>query len=128
PADFKLEGEAKLRPKIRQYVYAQVDGLIKKVNVEHDDVVHKGDVLLVQESPDLDKQIETVNGELRSKTAKLDTLNLELDRNSDLTDTEKNQMESEAAELAPSVESKQKELETLNRKKEMLNIRSPIDS
>jgi hypothetical protein len=127
PADFKLEGEAKLRPKIRQYVYAQVDGQIKKVNVEHDDLVHKGDVLLVQESPDLDKQIETVNGELRSKTAKLDTLNLELNRNSDLTDTEKNQKESESAELAPSIESLEKQLETLNRKKEMLNIRSPID-
>ena len=40
-ADFKLEGDAKLRPKIRKNVYAQVDGLIKKVNVEHDQLVHQ---------------------------------------------------------------------------------------
>ena len=57
-ADFKLEGEAKLRPKVRQNVYAQVDGPIEKVNVEHDQFVHKGDVILVQRSYELEKQIE----------------------------------------------------------------------
>ncbi len=125
--DFKLEGEAKLRPKVRQNVWAEVDGLVKHVGVEHDQEVHKGDVLLEQESPDLEKEMETVRGELRSKTAKLDATSRELDRNDELTEADKNQKESEVTELKESIDSKKKELEWLDLKKEMLKIRSPID-
>src|SRR3954468_12567995 len=73
PAEFKLEGEGKLRPVIRQNVYAQVDGLIKEVRVKHDDEVKKGQVLLTQESPDLEKEMESVRGELGSKIEELRT-------------------------------------------------------
>jgi multidrug efflux pump subunit AcrA (membrane-fusion protein) len=125
--DFKLEGEAKLLPKIRKNVYAQVDGLIKKVNVEHDDLVHKGDVLLVQESPDLDKQIEEVRGQLQKDYAQLDATRRELDRNEELTEADKSKKESEATQLQESIKSFTKQLEPLNRKKEMLKITSPID-
>ncbi|HEX5472451.1 MAG TPA: biotin/lipoyl-binding protein, partial [Lacipirellulaceae bacterium] len=127
PADFKLEGEAKLRPKIRQNVYAQVDGLITQVNVEHDSIVHKGDVLLVQESFDLDKDIESINGELRTKSATLDATNMELNHNDDLTQADKSKKESEVAELTESIKSLNTQLTYLNKKKEMLKIRSPID-
>src|SRR4051794_28752474 len=120
--DFKLEGEAKLLPKIRKNVYAQVDGLIKKVNVEHDDLVHKGDVLLVQESPDLDKQIEEVRGQLGKDYAQLDATRRDLDRNEELTEADKSKKESEATQLQESIKSFNKQLEPLNRKKEMLTI------
>jgi biotin carboxyl carrier protein len=125
--DFKLEGDAKLRPKIRKNVYAQVDGMIKKVNVEHDDLVHKGDVLLVQESPELDKQIEEVRGQLQKDFAQLDATRRELDRNEELTEADKSKKESEATQLQESIKSLNKQLEPLNRKKEMLQIKSPID-
>src|SRR5262249_45017087 len=39
PADFNLQGEGKLRPKIRQNVYAQVDGVVRVVKVKHDSEV-----------------------------------------------------------------------------------------
>src|SRR3954471_19788178 len=125
--DFKLEGEAKLRPIVRKNVYAQVDGLIKKVNVEHDDLVHKGDVLLVQESPDLDKQIEEVRGQLGKDYAQLDATRRDLDRNEELTEADKSKKESEVTQLRESIKSFTKQLEPLNRKKEMLKITSPID-
>jgi multidrug resistance efflux pump len=126
-ADFKLEGEAKLRPKVRQNVYAQVDGPITKVNVDHDSLVHKGDVLLEQESFDLDKEIESVNGELRTKSATLDTTNMELNHNDELTEADKNKKAGEVAELTESIKSLKAQLAYLNQKKEMLKIRSPID-
>ncbi len=126
-ADFKLEGEAKLRPKIRQNVYAQVDGLVKQVNVEHDDIVHKGDVLLVQESPDLDKEIEAVIGAMKEDIAKMASASRDLDRNDELTDEEKSRKASEITQLKESIDSKKKQFALLNAKKDMLTIRSPID-
>jgi hypothetical protein len=127
PAELKLEGEAKLRPKVRQSVWAQVEGPVKKVLVKHDDPVKKGQLLLVQESPDLDKEIEALNGELQSKSAKLNAAEIELDRNDELTDADKNQKQSEVAELAPSIESLKKQIKAIDEKKAMLNVTSPID-
>jgi hypothetical protein len=126
-ADFKLEGEAKLRPKIRKNVYAQVDGLIKKVNVEHDDLVHKGDVLLMQESPDLDKEMESIRGQLQKDISTLRSTTNELDRNEELTEADKAKKESEVGQLKESIKSFQKQLDSLNIKKAMLTITSPID-
>jgi biotin carboxyl carrier protein len=127
PADFKLEGDAKLRPKVRQNVYAQVEGRIKKVNVDHDDLVHKGDVLLVQESTELDKKMEEVRGQLLKDAAQLDATTRELDRNEELTEADKSKKESEVTELKESIKSFKKQLDTLDIEKEMLKIRSPID-
>src|SRR6185503_19673225 len=126
PADFKLEGDAKLRPKIRKNVYAQVDGLIKKVNVEHDDLVHKGDVLLVQESPDLDKEMESIRGQLSKDVSTLRSTRDDLDRNEELTEAERSKKESEVGQLKESIKSFQKQLDSLNIKKEILKICSPI--
>jgi biotin carboxyl carrier protein len=126
-ADFKLEGEAKLRPKTRQNVYAQVDGLIKQVKVTHNQEVKKGEVLLVQESPDLDKEIESVNGQLKKDAATLDSTQRELDRNEELTEADKAKKESEVGQLKESIKSFEKQLNSLTLKKDMLQIRSPID-
>jgi HlyD family secretion protein/Biotin-lipoyl like len=126
-ADFKLEGDAKLRPKIRQNVYAQVDGLIEKVNVAHDQLVHKGDVLLEQKSFELDKEMEEVRGQLQKDAAQLDATTRDLDRNEELTEADKSKKESEVTQLRESLKSLNKQLDSLNIKKEMLKIRSPID-
>jgi hypothetical protein len=125
--DFKLEGEAKLRPKVRKNVYAQVDGLIEKVNVEHDQLVHKGEVVLEQKSFELDKQLEEVRGQLQKDAAQLDATQRELDRNEELTEADKSKKESEVTQLKESIASFGKQLDTLNKKKEMLKITSPID-
>ena len=39
PAELKLEGEGHLRPKIRKNVWAEVEGEVQQVNVEHDSKV-----------------------------------------------------------------------------------------
>lgn len=115
--------QANLRPH-RQNVYAQVDGIIKNVNVEHDDVVHKGDVLLVLESPDLDKEIERIRGQLQKDLAAVRSTTQELDRNKELSAVEKSKKEIAVAQLKESINSSEKQLTLL---KEMLKITSPID-
>ncbi|HEX2476542.1 MAG TPA: GAF domain-containing protein, partial [Lacipirellulaceae bacterium] len=45
PKEFKLAGDGKLRPIIRQNVWAEVDGDVQQVLAEHDDAVKKGQLL-----------------------------------------------------------------------------------
>ena len=42
--DFTLEGKAKLRPSVRQHVFAKLDGEVQQVLVEHDSPVKKGEL------------------------------------------------------------------------------------
>src|SRR4051794_31477645 len=127
PAEFKLEGEGKLRPIIRQNVYAPVDGFLKQVLVVHDSDVKTGQVILAQESTELEQQIQSIIGDINAKQEELRTTRGELDSNSELTDAEKATKSGKIAELKKTIDGKQKELAWLEKKKEMLNIRSPID-
>jgi multidrug efflux pump subunit AcrA (membrane-fusion protein) len=127
PYDFKLQGEGKLRPKLRQNVYAQVDGYVKQVLVKHNDLVKKGQLLLVQESPDIEKEIETVRGDLASSQAELANTIGELNRNTELTDIERATKQGEVTKLQAKIEGLNKQLEWAIKKKEKLTIRSPLD-
>src|SRR3954451_8085825 len=110
PAEFKLEGEGKLRPKVRQNVYAQIDGFIKDVRVKHDSDVKTGQVILAQESTELEQQIQSVIGDINAKQEELRTTRGELDSNNDLTDAERATKSGKIAELKKTIEGKQKEL------------------
>lgn len=126
-ADFKLEGDGRLRPKIRHNVWAEVDGEVQQVLVEHDDPVKMDQVLLVQRSRDLEKEIESISGQIRTNGAKLEGTQSELNLNDELTEVEKNQKQRDLRELSETIKSLQKQLELLNQKAEKLKIRSPIN-
>ena len=81
----------------------------------------------MQESPDLEKEMETVNGQLRKDAAKLDAISRVLERSEKLAEPDRRKKESEHTELKESIKNFKKELESLNIKKEGLTIRSPID-
>src|SRR4051794_20152404 len=83
-ADFKLEGEGHLRPKARKNVWAEVDGEVQKVNVEHDQKVKKDDVVIVQRSQELESKIAAAEGDLHKNEAKLESARSELFDNKDL--------------------------------------------
>lgn len=125
--DFKLEGDGRLRPKVRKSVWAEVDGEVQQVLVKHNQPVKKGEKLLVQRSPELEKEIALGTGELNKNVAKLKSTRNELDDNKDLTEVERSQRERDVSELTESVKSLQKQLELLNEKQAKLEIRSPID-
>ena len=72
---------------------------MKEVNVEHDDQVKKDDIVLVQESNDLEKDIASATGEWSSNVAKLQSASSELFDNKDLTETERGQKQGEVKEL-----------------------------
>jgi multidrug resistance efflux pump len=127
PADFKLEGDGRLRPKVRHNVWAEVDGEVQEVLVEHDEPVTKGQVLVVQRSRDLEKEIASLEGQLQKDLADMSATRSELDYDDELTEVDKSQKEAHINQLAASVESLKRQLELLNSKQELLRVRSPIE-
>jgi multidrug efflux pump subunit AcrA (membrane-fusion protein) len=127
PVEFKLEGDGRLRPMVRRNVWAEVDGEVQEVRVKHDQQVKSGDILVVQRSRELEKEIEGVNGELNKNAKTLEATNKELFDNDELTEAERNQRQREVKELGESIKSLQKQLELLRQKQEKLQIRTPID-
>jgi hypothetical protein len=127
PAEFKLKGDGELKPTIRQNVWAEVDGYVQKVNVAHEQMVKKGEVLVEQESPDLDKEIESLKGELLRSQADLDSTERVVNSNYDLTETERNEKESHITQLKASISSLRAQLALWEKKKDKLQVRSPMD-
>jgi hypothetical protein len=127
PADFNLKGDGKLVPTLRRHVWAEVDGEVQEVHVVHDQPVKKGEILVVQESPDLEKEIESLNGQLQSDIAEIESTRAELIDNDELNDIERSQKQSQIAQLGQTIKSLQKQLDLVLVKKEKLQVRSPID-
>lgn len=127
PAELKLEGTGKLRPKERKNVWADVDGLVQQINVEHDQKVNKDDVLIVERSPELEKEIAAKQGELNKDNAALLSIERELQGDKELAPNEISQKEREKNELIQSIKSLREQLTFLNEKKDKLQIRSPIN-
>src|SRR5262249_44710604 len=118
--DFTLEGKAKLRPSVRQHVFAQQDGDVQQVLVEHDSAVKKGDVLVVERNPDLEKEMEATRGQLTQAQADIESTNRSLIDDRDMTEADKSQKYAHVAQLDQQVISLQKQLEAQEVKKDLL--------
>lgn len=130
--DFTLEGTGKLRPETMQSVFAQVTGEVDEVRVEHDSVVARGDILLVQRSIDQDKEIASIMGELNGSVSERESLYNET-LSSDRRDRQRNdqadreQAMAKLSQVEERIESLQQQLALLRKKEKRLEIRSPID-
>lgn len=127
PAELKLEGDGHLKPKIRKNVWAEVDGEVQKVLVKHDQLVKRDEIVLVQRSRELEKDIVAAEGELNRNRAKLAAVEGSMFDNKDMTETERAEKLKEVREVRESIKSYLEQLRLLNEKKEKLQIRSPID-
>jgi beta-lactamase regulating signal transducer with metallopeptidase domain/biopolymer transport protein ExbD/tetratricopeptide (TPR) repeat protein len=83
-------------------VYASLDGIVRKVNIEHDQIVHRDDVLFELGSPTLEKEIANVGAALKKEQAKPNP-------------------------AEETVRNLQQQLEKLDTRKKLLVLRSPID-
>lgn len=127
PAELKLEGSGKLRPKTRKNVWAEVDGEIQQVNVKHDQKVTTGEVLLVQRNTDLEKEIAAKTGEFNKDKASLASIDRELKGDKELTPNDVSAKELEKVQLNQSIKSLDEQLKLLEQKRKKLEVRSPID-
>jgi multidrug efflux pump subunit AcrA (membrane-fusion protein) len=71
PWDFTITADGKLLPETRAFVFAPADGVMKDVPVVEGQEVKKGELLATQESLPLEKELETLRGEIASKEKEL---------------------------------------------------------
>jgi len=127
PAEFKLEGDGQLKPSLRKNVWAEVDGEVQQVLVKHDELVTKDQVLVVQRSRDLEKEIASLQGELDQAQADMVATNSDILNDDELTEVERSQKENHVTQLAEKINAFQTQLKLLGEKQEMLQVRSPLN-
>jgi len=127
PWPYKVHADGTLEPQDRSHIYARVDGTVKRICVQHDDPVRKGDLLVELDNPDIEVQTLEKRKELQSVSDKIRANHLKINNRKYRDDEEREQLSSEMAELATMEASLRLQLSLLERKKEDLQIRSPRD-
>jgi biotin carboxyl carrier protein len=127
--DFTLEGNGTLRPTMRRNVFANLDGEVREIRVADNAMVKKGQLLVVEESRELEKEIEAVRGELAKTQAEIDATRSQsiTDDEDERSQTDRNQQEARLSQLEKSTISLKKRMELLTEQQKMLEITSPID-
>jgi multidrug resistance efflux pump len=126
PASFKLEGDGRLKPQVRQSAWAEINGEVIDVRVQHDDPVKKDQLLIVLRSRELEKAIEEKKGEWNQATENLRTQERMVRRTEDLPAVEVARVKAELSGLREKVNSLKRGLDLLFDEQKMLEVRSPI--
>lgn len=125
--DFTVEGDGELKPKQLYNVFAQISGDVTDVRVKQNDVVKKGDILLIQESLDLQKELTAIDGELAEAASERETLLAATLDTGGLDPRERTQKSAQFEQIKTRIESLQKQKQILLEKQKQLTVKSPGD-
>lgn len=121
-ADFYVSGKGKVLPVSRQRVYAEVDGVVTQVSVDHGSEVAAGDLLIQLRNPDLDIESEKIAGDILELDEKLRAMVASRVVNLDSKPGDERSIKGLRAQL----ETLKHLAETLGQKKKKLRVESPI--
>ncbi|WP_425615958.1 efflux RND transporter periplasmic adaptor subunit [Anatilimnocola sp. NA78] len=130
PADFEVAARGKLQPADRREVFAQLAGVVDKLEVRHGDFVQPGQTLVELSSHDLEEQLTTILGEqstiveqiAATERALLDNRNGQGTR---LTAADENRLAAELLELKQRASNLERELALFRQKQQQLRIVAP---
>ena len=71
PAEVRIQARGELQPTVRAEVFAPRDGVVTAVHIDHGQEVEKDDKLLEMRSPELDLEVQRVQGELETTRKRL---------------------------------------------------------
>ena len=125
-ADFNLEGDGQLKPKILRSVFARMDGEISEILVDYNQPVSKGQVLVTQRSLELDKEMEKLIGRANEIDTQISSARREL-MGRQLDQAEKREASAQLAELRKEREGIDIQIEKVEKQIAMLKVTSPID-
>lgn len=126
PADFTLEGRGRLRPEVLRNVFARVDGEVEEVFVKDEQRVSEGDVLVRLESSEINQAIQSLIGQKSAALGEIDAVNRDLFDSRRLSVVEKQQKEARIVQLEAELATIDAQLALQERKKTLLDVRSPI--
>ncbi len=129
PAELKVACDGRLMPLVRRSLYAQFDGTVDELLVDHGDDVTAGQILARLRNHALDLDMEKNRGEFRTAEAQLDAIQTERLAASASRQDESDRLAAAAKEeelrvLIASLEDQRKILEL---RRSQLTVVSPID-
>ncbi|MAI30964.1 MAG: hypothetical protein CMM07_04725 [Rhodopirellula sp.] len=130
PASYRVGAEGELQPQLRRNIYAPSEGEIATVQIDHNEMVKKGALLLVLRSPTLDLEGQKLQGEYLANSKKLRSIQAErvqINRSEDSYELRSQRLSASEEELMQLIESQQTQIRMMNSEREALNILSPID-
>ncbi|MFM8635315.1 MAG: efflux RND transporter periplasmic adaptor subunit [Planctomycetia bacterium] len=129
PADLRLEGKGTLEPVHRRDVFAEIDGVVERLetSLEHGAEVKEGQLLATLRNTDLEVSITDVLGRKASSEQQLVATRRALLEDTKITADERARMAGRAAQLEREIESLAQQLQLYETKKKDLQVRSPID-
>ena len=129
PAELRLEGKGTLEPVHRREVFAQIDGVVEKIEpgVEGGADVKAGQLLATLRNRDLEVAIADVLGKKASSEEQLVSTRRSLLEDDKISADEKLRLAGRRAQLEREVESLAAQLSLYTEKKKELEVRSPID-
>ena len=129
PADLRLEGKGTLEPVHRRDVFAEIDGVVERLetSLDHGAGVQEGQLLAVLRNTDLEVAITDVLGRKASSEEQLVATRRAMLEETKITADERARMAGRAAQLEREIESLATQLLLYETKKKDLDVRSPID-
>ncbi len=130
PTDFEMKAKGELKPVERRDVFVEVAGDVMEVNVLDGGAVKKGDTLAVLRNTELQVQIQQVLGEIQTTDKKINSLMVRKGTPSPKSSSPDALRETSGIEimgLKTRRESLSTQLGLLQKKKERLVIKSPMD-
>jgi multidrug efflux pump subunit AcrA (membrane-fusion protein) len=128
PYDFTVSADGNLVPKIRQNVFARMDGLVIDVPVHHGEHVEQGDLLACQRSMDLEAEMIRLQGEYESTLRQIASIQRQrmLIESRPARDADLDELTGQLAQLREQLKSLLSQRQLQEKKKEQLEITSPI--
>ena len=126
PYDFALKGSGVLQPVERRDLFVNIEGcVVEKVWVRAGDHVDANQTLILLRNTDLAKQYADLEGEMLSTSEQRDSVASDGQARG-LNPNEKSRLRGQLAELDQKLTSLRSQLQLLDKKQEMLVVRSPI--
>src|SRR5581483_6072137 len=129
PTDFEVAARGKLQPAQRREIFAPLDGLVARVQVEHGQIVDAGAVLAELTNTDLDLQLAALLGRQTTNQERLTALSRALLDNKGgaarLSPADENRLTGEMLQLQQESQNIERELALVREKQKQLTIMAP---
>ena len=129
PADLRLEGKGTLEPVHRRDVFAEIEGVVERLemSLDHGVEVNEDQLLAVLRNTDLEVAITDVLGRKASSEEQLVATRRAMLEENRISADEQARMAGRAAQLEREIESLETQFALYQKKKKDLEVRSPID-
>jgi len=125
--EFTVTGSGELQPVSQHHLFAPRDGVVRRLHVDHGDVVEKGQLLVELSRLELDRQWVEVVGELDTTRQALSALQAtRLDTTQQSTRVEDHQRTADQQRLTRRLESLSEQQTLLQRQRDQLQVHCPI--